>query len=112
GTPREAAEMATERTHDLDGDQVARLGYLNYLEFYRELARCSGPAGRVEERDGVLLHASGSAFPGLFNGVARLDDSVEAESVIAVADKWFADQGRGYTLHVRDDERDADLIAA
>lgn len=96
----------------LDDTEIASLGHLNYLEFYRELTRSSGRAGAIEERDGLLLFASGSTFPALFNGVKRIDPAVPATEVIARADEWFSRLDRGYTLSVRSTEEDADLLDA
>lgn len=90
--------------------ELHRLLHLNYLEFTRETARWSGLAGIIEERDGLLLTASGSTFPIEFNAVWRLDPSVPGAEVVAIADAWFASRDRGYSLHVRPEvEADADL---
>lgn len=51
--------------------------------------------GAIVERDGVLLFATGSAFPVLVNGAFRLDSAVEADAVIDLADAWFSERGRG-----------------
>jgi len=91
-------------------DPLARLGHLNMLEFCRELTRWGD--GRFEERDGVLLFASGSSLPVLVNGATRLFDDVEAESVIRLADAFFRQLGRGYSVMARDTGQDDDLAAA
>ena len=80
------------------------------MEFSREMTRWGD--GRVEERDGVLLFASGSSMPVLVNGAFRLFDDVEAISVIMVADSFFRDLGRGYSVMVRDTAEEDDLRAA
>ena len=90
--------------------ELHRLLHLNYLEFTRETARWSGLAGIIEERDGLLLAASGSSFPIEFNAVWRLDPSVSGADLVATADAWFAARGRGYSLHVRPEVgADADI---
>lgn len=94
-------------------DELAELGHLNYLEFGRELSRQGGAGGAVVEQGGLVLHASASSFPVLFNGVWRVDPKVPGADVIARADAFFGERGRGYSVTVRDDhEGDADLAAA
>lgn len=93
---------------DLD---LSVLGHLNFIEFNRESSRWS-EAGRLAEHDGVLLVATGSAFPVLCNGVFRIDDRVPATTVLDMADQWFAELGRGYTLSPRALDVDADLVDA
>ena len=61
----------------LDDETLATLGHLNRIEAMRTLARWSGPAGRIVEHGGVLLFASATTFPVLFNGVDRVG-TVEA----------------------------------
>lgn len=102
--------MPTHRTEALD---VRQLGWANLVDFWRELAAWSGRAGRFEERDGLVLHATSTPFPVTCNGVARLDPDVSAEQVVDEADAWFGALGRGYTVQVEDPTgRDADLVAA
>ena len=95
-----------------DDTLLATLGHLNYAEFIRESARWSGPAGDIAEVGGVVMIASGSTFPVGMNGVMRLDDRVPGADVVARADRWFGERGRGYSVAVRDTEADADLAAA
>jgi GNAT superfamily N-acetyltransferase len=96
-----------------DDQRLARLGHLNYIEFSRESARWSGRAGRLEERDGLVLFAPSTDFPVICNGVWRLDEEVDAHYVIAAADAWFGILGRGYTLTLRTSPGpDDDLIEA
>jgi ribosomal protein S18 acetylase RimI-like enzyme len=80
---------------------IAALGHLNLLESCRELTRWS-PAGRLEERDGVLLCASGSSLPVRLNVAMRLHDDVDPALLLDAADGFFARLGRGYTVLVRD----------
>jgi ribosomal protein S18 acetylase RimI-like enzyme len=86
------------------------LGHLNLAEFGRELARWSGSAGEIEERDGVLCFASGSTLPVMVNGAMRLDPSVPPDRLFATADAFFRARKRGYTVFVPQIE--PDLVAA
>ena len=87
------------RTHPpLDDEAVARLAHLNHLEFSRESIRWSGRHGDVVERDGVLLLAGATDFPVAYNAAARLDPELPATDLLAVADRFFAERGRGYTV--------------
>lgn len=79
-------------------DDVAALAHASYVEFARETARWSGGRGELVERDGIVLYAAGSDFPVSMNGVIRLDRSTPAGDVIAAADAWFGERGRGYSL--------------
>ena len=97
----------------LDDDALAALGHLNYVEFSRELTRQGGAAGVLREEGGLLLHASPSPFPVMFNGVWRLDPRVPGADVITRADSFFGTIDRGYSIAVRDDvAEDADLVVA
>jgi ribosomal protein S18 acetylase RimI-like enzyme len=94
----------------LDDDTLATLGHLNLIEFSREMARWSGPAGRITEAGGVLCFAASTDFPVLLNGAFRLDRAVPAAEVIARADAFFGELGRGWTLMLRSNHPDdADL---
>lgn len=90
----------------VDDTTLAILGHANRVEFARSMARWSGRAGRLVEEDGVLLYAASTDFPVLFNGVDRLDGDVPAETVIAKADTFFGELGRGYSISLRDDHPD------
>jgi ribosomal protein S18 acetylase RimI-like enzyme len=92
-------------------DDLARRAHLNLLEFSRESTRW-GIGGRLEERDGVLLYATGTWVPVLNNGAFRLDASVAATDVIARAEDFFRELRRGYTIMVRDTGEDDDLVEA
>ena len=87
--------------------------HANCIEYAREMARSSRAAGAIVERDGVLLFATGSAFPVLVNGAFRVDPSVDADDVIDIADTWFAERQRGWSLGTTSwSDRDHDLIEA
>lgn len=82
----------------LDDEALARSAHLNHLEFTRESIRWSGRHGEVVERDGLLLLAGATDFPVAYNAVARLDPAVPAADLLAVADAFFAERKRGYTV--------------
>ncbi len=46
----------------------------------------------------MLLFCTGSDFPVLANGAFRLDPSASADDVVDLADAWFAERGRGWSL--------------
>lgn len=94
-------------------DAMAYRCHANCIEYAREMARNSRQDGEIAERDGVLLFATGSDFPVLVNGAFRVDPDVAADAVIDIADAWFAERGRGWSLGTTSwlDE-EADLIEA
>jgi ribosomal protein S18 acetylase RimI-like enzyme len=94
--------------------ELAAQCHRNNIEFVREQARWGGARGEVAERDGVVLFATATTFPGMCNGVVRVDPDVPADEVIDLADRWFAERDRGYTLIAADlgVGADADLVAA
>lgn len=94
----------------IDDRDLALVAHLNHVEFHRLLARLSGRRGALVETDGVLLCAAACDFPVLFNSATRLDPTLPATEVIAIADRHFGGLGRGYSVSVRDD-LDADLRA-
>ena len=60
--------------------------------------RSRSDRGLVEESGGVLLYASGTDFPFVFNGVVRTDPAVPGPEVLARADAFFDQLHRGYTV--------------
>ena len=64
--------------------------------------------------DGVVLFATATTFPVLCNGAMRVDGSTSADRVLDLADEWFADRDRGWSLITSDlgADADADLVAA
>lgn len=99
---------------DVDAvDDMAWKCHANCIEYAREMARGSRTAGAIVERDGVLLFATGSTFPVLVNGAFRVDPAVDADKVIDIADAWFAERQRGWSLGTTSwNDRDQDLIDA
>ena len=99
---------------DVDAvDEIAWKCHANCIEYAREMARGSSMAGAIVERDGVLLFATGSTFPVLVNGAFRVDPSVDADRVIDIAEAWFADRQRGWSLGTTSWKgSDQDLIEA
>ena len=92
-------------------DELSRLAHLSFIEFCREGSRW-GRGGALEERDGVLLFATGTWVPVLANGAVRFDDRVDAKMVVDLAREWFVPRRRGYTIVVRDLPVDDDLRVA
>lgn len=101
-------------TSPIDDAALAAHCHLSHLEFCREQARWSGDRGEVVERDGVLLFATATDFPVIFNGVARLDPWVPASHVLDVAEAWFGERHRGWSVLASDLTTgvDEDLAAA
>jgi len=89
----------------------AMLGHLNLIEFTREDARWQSPH-EIVERDGVLLFAGSSDFMAFCNGVRRVDDDVPGVDVIATAEAFFGERGRGFSVWTRTLPVDADLLEA
>lgn len=85
-------------TAPLSDDDLAASCHANCIEYAREGARRSYATSELCERDGVLLFATGSDFPVFANGAFRLDPSVPAAEVIGLADAWFAERSRGWSL--------------
>lgn len=83
---------------DSTRDEIAWRCHANCIEYARETAGMSRFDGAIVERDGVLLFATGSDFPVLVNGAFRVDSAVEADAVIDLADAWFRERGRGWSL--------------
>ncbi len=87
----------------------------NLIESIREHSRWQHRC-EVVEKDGVLLVAGHSAFPGAYrNSVARLDRRVPAESALRRAQEFFGARRRGFTVWVRthhDEDIEQLLLAA
>ena len=83
----------------------------NVIDFYRWLVAWSGSDGALRDRDGVLLYSTATRFPVTMNGAVRVDPEVPDDVVLDIADGWFAERGRGFTLQVQDpDGIDAGLV--
>lgn len=99
--------------NELSDHDTAELAHATFVEYHREQTRWSGTAGVIEERDGLLLHASACDFPVGPNGMFRLDPVVPADDAVAIAAAWFADRDRGWSIAVGDfDDRDDGLPEA
>jgi hypothetical protein len=88
----------TTPSNPLDEAQLAAACHANFVEFAREKARWSGNRGELAERSGAVLFSSGSDFPVESNGAIRLDPTADPDDVIDVADAWFSDRGKGWSL--------------
>ncbi|HWJ62834.1 MAG TPA: hypothetical protein VNS19_12780 [Acidimicrobiales bacterium] len=96
---------------DRSEEGVAALAHANYVEFGRETARWSGRGGEVLERGGAVLWAASSDFPVSMNGVVRIDPAAPAGEVLDLADAWFGERRRGYSLSTAGRFADDDLVA-
>jgi len=94
----------------IDLREAGMLGHLNLMQFHRESPLWS-EGGVVQEEPGILLYASASTFPVIFNGVFRTDDHVDPDVVLEHANDHFANLKRGFSLWIRE-ERDEDLAQA
>jgi ribosomal protein S18 acetylase RimI-like enzyme len=92
-------------------DALALDGHHNLIEWSRQSTRW-GRGGQLREPDGMVLFATGSWIPVNCNGVFRVDPSLPAADLLAEADRFFPELGRGYSLKVRDTGQDDDLRKA
>lgn len=84
----------------LGGD--LELADVNLIEAVRHFARWQD-GGMLVEEDGVLLVSGATSSPvGFSNCTLRVDPSVPAATLLERADEFFSEQGRDYTLWVRD----------
>lgn len=89
-------------------NEVERFSNENYLESIRAHAAFQNPCD-VRERDGILLVAGASDFPGgYWNAAARMNLDVRAEDLFDKAREFFRAKKRGYSLSVIE-KQDADL---
>ncbi len=93
----------------MTSDELIELSDLNYAEAMRDLSRRAG--GVVLDEDGLVLFAGGHSLPVLANGVMRMRSRLAAADVLARSRRFFAAQGRGFTVLIRA-HADADLAAA
>jgi ribosomal protein S18 acetylase RimI-like enzyme len=111
--PDNTARVDTGETTDETTDDMAERCHLSCVEYYRQVPRHSRPCGETVEREGIVLYASGSDFPVLLNGAFRLDPATDADRVIDVAQAWFGERKRGWSLGVSSwRDADQDLVAA
>ncbi len=92
-------------------DEDLELGQLNVLELTREDTRWQQPH-EIVERDGVIMFAGASDFPGFCNGVRRVDDAVPGTTVVEMAIEYFNARQRGFSLFSRMLPVDDDLFRA
>ncbi|HEY1831991.1 MAG TPA: GNAT family N-acetyltransferase [Acidimicrobiales bacterium] len=89
----------------------ADLGHRNLIAYSKVLTGwCDG--GGLLEREGVLAYAGGSWVPVVCNGVFRTDDGVAPEVVLDLAEEFFTERRRGYSLKLRDSGPEDDLMVA
>ncbi len=86
------------------------LADLNFAEMCRGISRTAG--GRVLEVDGLVMWSGAHPSPALINGLIRTRDTrPPADQIFDLADRWFAEVGHMYSVHVRVG-KDDDLEAA
>ena len=90
---------------------AAVLGRRTLIAFNRVLTHWAS-RGALEEDGEVALCAGGTWIPVVANAAFRTGDGVDATSLVARADAFFASLGRGFTVKVRDDGADEDLRLA
>lgn len=106
--PREAEARATG-AGGRSVDELTVLADLTLADYFRYLARYGGA---VREEDGLLLFAGAHPQPNPYrNGAIRLDDTLDAAEAMRRADRFFAEQKRGFALWVREHADDGDLNA-
>ena len=89
----------------------ATQGHRALIAFDRALTRYA-TRGALHEDGGVVLYAGGSWIPVVGNVAFRTHEDVDAGEVVARADAFFGELGRGFTVMVRNDGSDEDLRAA
>ena len=89
---------------------VTALAFASVVDAGRDMARRAA-GGAVLDEGGVVLVAGPHWLPVLVNTVTRVDPSVTASDVLALAHDFFAPRGRGYSVQAVDG-RDDDIIAA
>ncbi len=82
---------------------------LNFAEAMRDLSRRAG--GAVLDEDGLLFFAGGHPSPVLANAVMRTGARTDPADTLARARRFFARQGRGFTVLIRA-HADGDLATA
>lgn len=88
------------------GGDLLALADLTLAEYLRYLARYGGA---VVEEDGLLLFAGAHRQPNPYrNGALRLSDTLGAEDVLRIADRFFGRRRSGYALWARE-HGDGDL---
>lgn len=81
-------------------NEIERLSNENYLESFRVHARFQEPC-EVKDRDGILLVAGASDFPGSYwNAAARTTLQVKPDALVKAAHAFFAPKRRMYSLSV------------
>jgi ribosomal protein S18 acetylase RimI-like enzyme len=86
--------------------------HLNLIDSSRQFFELD-PDAKIEAGDGWLFGAGSSAHPAISNAAFRRDDKANAAELVARAEEFFAGQGRGFSLWIRDGQpQDADLLEA
>ncbi len=94
-----------------DSIDVVLLGHRNEISWCRTSVGFS-TQGIHRDEPGSVLCAGGSWLPAVGNVAFRTDDTLPADELLARADAFFAEVGRGYNAMLRDTGQDDDLVAA
>lgn len=86
--------------------------HLNLVDSSRQLFALD-PGAKVEAEQGWLFGAGRSSHPTISNAAFRTDDRLDPALLLERARAFFGEQGRGFSLWVRDGApEDGDLVAA
>ena len=91
--------------------EAIALGQQNLINYSRAMSGWS-VNGVHRDEPGSLLCAGGSWLPAVGNVAFRTDDTVPGAVLLERANAFFAEQGRGFNVMVRDTGQDDDLVAA
>jgi len=91
--------------------EAIALGQQNLIDYSRAMSQWSA-AGAHRDEPGTLLCAGGSWLPAVGNVALRTDDTLPGSVVLERAIAFFAEQGRGFNVMVRDTGADDDLASA
>jgi ribosomal protein S18 acetylase RimI-like enzyme len=89
-----------------------RRAHLNLVDSSRQLFELD-PGAIIEAESGWLFGAGSHPHPVISNAAFRVDDGVDGAELIARAQAFFGERGRGFSVWVRGGEAaDRDLVAA
>lgn len=96
----------------LQDEQLRARAHLNLVDSSRQLFELD-PGAKIEAGGGYLFGAGSSSHPAISNAAFRTDDNLEPALLLQRAQAYFGEQGRGFSLWIRDGvPEDRDLLAA
>jgi hypothetical protein len=95
----------------VDRGDLSTRSHENLIEFWRHCPRW-GETGEVRETDGVLIFSAGLPISNSYCGAFRLSQDVSPRDLLDQADEFFLPGRRAYSIRVRDNGEDDDLVAA